>query len=73
MCKTCWRMVPFELQREVYRTVELRGAHVDKTWAEWWRAQALAIAAVKSRQDSKWDRRAYIDREFQTADHLEKR
>lgn len=66
-------MVPYELQREVYRTYELRGDHIDETWAEWWRAAALAIAAVQSKKDSTWDREQYIKREFHVAEQLERK
>lgn len=73
MCKRCWRLVPAEIQREVYRTVELRGDACDATWAPWWRAQALAIAAVHAQVNSEWDREAYIEHEFKIADHLERK
>lgn len=46
MCRPCWAQVPRDIQDEVYRTVVLRGAHCDKSWAPWWRAQARAIAHV---------------------------
>ena len=45
-CRKHWAMVPLPTQREVYRTVKLRGTGVDKTWAPWWRAQAAAESAV---------------------------
>jgi hypothetical protein len=61
------------LQREVYRTVELRGDSIDETWAAWWRAQALAIAAVHVKRDSTWDRDTFVAREFAVADQLEAR
>jgi hypothetical protein len=73
MCRPCWNKVPGEYQREVYRTVKLRGESADQTWAEWWRAAALAIASVQAKRDPQWDRQAYIDREFSTADQLERR
>lgn len=49
MCRRCWSFVPADVQREVYRTVRLRGPAVDHTWAPWWRAQsdACRIAAEK--------------------------
>src|SRR5271166_4951091 len=40
MCRSCWVQVPPDIQAEVYRTVKLRGSHVDASWAPWWRAQA---------------------------------
>lgn len=46
MCRECWARVPADLASEVYRTVKLRGSHVDASWAPWWRAQARAIAHV---------------------------
>lgn len=73
MCKPCWRMVPAEYQREVYRTFEERGPVIDETWASWWRAAALAIAAVQEKRDKTWDRQAYIDREFAVADKFEEK
>jgi hypothetical protein len=45
-CKPHWKMVPADLQQEVYRTVALRGKYVDATWAPRWRAQAKALAAI---------------------------
>lgn len=42
MCRACWSLVSPATQTEVYRTVKLRGPRTDKTWAPWWRAQALA-------------------------------
>ncbi len=43
MCAPCWATVSPATQREVYRTVKLRGKGVDATWAPWWRAQSQAI------------------------------
>lgn len=47
-CRRCWSDVPFDLQKAVYATVNLRkmGGGADATWAPWWRAQAKAIDAV---------------------------
>jgi len=42
LCPACWAHVPGVLQREVHRTVKLRGTTRDHTWAPWWRAQAQA-------------------------------
>lgn len=44
MCKPCWAHVTPPTQKEVYRTVRLRGSYIDASWAPWWRAQAKAIA-----------------------------
>jgi len=66
MCDTCWELVPIDLQREVYRTVKLRGPVVDKTWSPWWRAQARAIHSL-CRNDM------LLTRELAFADELEKR
>ena len=74
MCRTCWSKVPPDLQAEVYRTVKLRGTHVDATWAPWWRAQALAIAHVAMLMKPNEARRdAYLKRELSFADTLEAR
>lgn len=45
-CRGHWAMVPPSIQREVYRTVKLRGPSVDASWAPWWRAQAQATDVV---------------------------
>lgn len=46
-CRKCWALVPPALQAAVYDTVGKRTpGKPDKTWAPWWRAQALAINAV---------------------------
>jgi hypothetical protein len=61
------------MQREVYRTVKMRGKYVDETWAPWWRAQAHAIAHVARMQYT--DKSEAIDRvlkkELAFADQLE--
>ncbi len=72
MCRDCWRQVPKPLQDAVYDTVGLRGAHVDASWAPWWRAQARAISHVaflSHPDEAKRDR--YLDRELRFADSLE--
>jgi hypothetical protein len=74
MCKPCWRQVPRDVQDEVYRTVRLRGKSIDKTWAPWWRAQAMAIAHVAHlREPNEARRDAYLKRALAFADKLEKR
>ena len=70
MCAPCWGRVPPALQREVYRTVKLRGPSVDATWAPWWRAQARAIAAVAFARDVDAERH-YLAHELAFADQLE--
>ncbi len=72
MCRQCWELVPEELQREVYRTVGMRGPYADKTWAPWWRAQARAIAHVAFlRHPSEGLRDKYLERELAFADKLD--
>jgi hypothetical protein len=72
MCSECWELVPLELQREVYRTVVLRGTHCDATWAPWWRAQAKAIAHVAYLNDPNETKRdTYLDRAEEFAAKLE--
>lgn len=74
MCGPCWALVPTVLQREVYRTVKLRGPVADATWAPWWRAQANAIARVAFLVEPDAMRRdAYLDREMAFAETLERR
>ncbi len=73
MCRQCWGLVPIDLQKEVYRTVKLRGQLIDASWAPWWRAQAKAIAHVAflSHPDvQKRDR--YLEREMGVADQMER-
>lgn len=45
-CAPHWAMVPPATQREVYRTVRLRGLRVDASWAPWWRATTTAQVSV---------------------------
>lgn len=74
MCREHWSQVPLDIQKEVYRTVKLRGKSIDTTWAPWWRAQAKAIAHVAflTHPDPvKRDR--YLAREMKFADELEGR
>lgn len=72
MCRVCWSQVPPALQHEVYRTVKLRGSHVNATWAPWWRAQARAVAHVAHLQEPNEERRdAYVAHADRFADRLE--
>ena len=72
-CAPHWRLVPRKIQREVYRTIELRGRLIDETWAPWWRAAHEAIAAVALREGT-WTKEqadAYLEKEHAIADRLE--
>ena len=72
MCGQCWDRVPADLQREVYRTVKLRGPDADASWAPWWRAQARAIAHVAFLVHPDVGKRdAWLAREMRVADSLE--
>jgi hypothetical protein len=72
MCSNCWSKVPADLAAEVYRTVRLRGAEVDASWAPWWRAQAQAIAHVAFLREPNAEKRdKYLKRELDFADSLE--
>jgi ribosome-binding protein aMBF1 (putative translation factor) len=72
MCRTCWALVPPDLQREVYRTVRLRGPDADASWAPWWRAQARAIAHVAFLSHPDVAKRdAYLAREMRVAAEME--
>lgn len=72
MCRPCWSMVPDALRAEVYRTVVLRGRHVDATWAPWWRAQARAIAHVAFLvEPNEAKRDAYLSHALAFADKLD--
>jgi hypothetical protein len=74
MCRPCWSKVPADLQREVYRTVALRGPSCDATWAPWWRASAKAIAHVAHLKEPNEERRdKYLARAMEFADKLESR
>ena len=74
MCRECWALVPPDLQTEVYRTVKLRsGAHVNASWAPWWRAQARAIAHVAMLVEPNEQRRdTYLAHAMATAEKLER-
>lgn len=74
MCGACWSQVPADLQREVNRTVALRAASVDATWAPWWRAQARAVAHVAHLREPNDARRdAYVAKADRFAAVLETR
>lgn len=70
MCRPCWSQVPAELQREVYRTVKLRGPSCDASWAPWWRAQARAIHHVGMLKEPSSKGEAWLARELAFADTL---
>lgn len=73
-CPPHWKLVPKDLQDEVYRTVGKRGKLIDETWAPWWRAQAKAIHAImvaEGRDKERCDR--WLEHEIQIADLMEKR
>lgn len=72
MCRPCWSKVPPDLQREVYRTVKLRGPDCDATWAPWWRAQARAIhhVAMLTEPDAEKGQR-WLERHLLIADGLD--
>lgn len=78
MCATCWATVDSDKQREVYRTVKLRGPYVDHTWAPWWRARAHAIYQAATRRDETNGRAPdprgpkWLKRELAFADKLER-
>jgi hypothetical protein len=73
-CPAHWKLVPPELQREVYATVGKRGKLIDATWAPWWRAQARAIHAIMQAEKrdpvglEKW-----LAHELKVADQMEAR
>lgn len=72
MCRGCWARVPAAMQREVYRTVKLRGPDCDATWAPWWRAQARAIHHVAMLDAIDVERGArWLERELCFAEELE--
>lgn len=74
MCPRCWALVAPEHQREVYRTVGLRGARIDGSWAPWWRAQAQACADVALAKGADPDRvAAKVAHDNAFADRLEKK
>lgn len=72
MCEHHWRLVNPKTQREVYRTVRLRGPLVDASWAAWWRAAHRAIYQVmvcEGCEREKCDR--WLKRQTDFADKLE--
>ncbi len=72
MCRACWALVPAEIQDEVNRTVAMRGAKPDATWAPWWRAQAMAKAAVREIVEGGWGGRGdWLSSQMALADRLE--
>ncbi len=76
MCPPCWQKVLPSTQREVYRTVRLRGPAVNKTWAAWWRAQALATVENARERGVEKDSRGmpleeYLKDAYAFADRLE--
>jgi len=74
MCGPHWAQVPPAMQREVYRTVKLRGPACDASWAPWWRAQAKAIHHVAMLQEPNEAKGArWLAHELQVADTLEAR
>ena len=75
MCRDCWKLVPIDLQAEVYRTEKLRSrGHVNASWAPWWRAQAQAIAHVAILiEPNEKKRDAYLNHALEFADQLERR
>lgn len=73
MCKPCWALVSPATQREVYRTVKLRAASCDASWAPWWRAAHTAmyeVAIAQGHDKEKGD--AWLAREMKIADEMEK-
>lgn len=73
-CGPHWRMVPADIQRDVYATVGKRGKLIDATWAPWWRAQTRAIHAIMKAEGRDPEKLAqWFDREMETARKLEVR
>ena len=65
ICRSCWRLVPPDIQAEVSRNA---------TWAPWWRAQARAVASVANLAEPNEARKAaYLARAMTFADTLEAR
>lgn len=80
-CRACWALVSPETQREVYRTVKLRGPDCDHTWAAWWRAshRAMYEIAIAQGLDGRenehgncWSASTWLERQMETADELER-
>lgn len=73
MCIACWRLVSPPLQREVYRTVKMRGRFIDETWAPWWRASHRAIVEVATKDGHDGERLdRYLTQAMTFADELER-
>lgn len=70
-CRSCWAQIPSDLQRAVYSTVRARGAHVDASWAPWWRAQGRAIAAVLRAKGDTIAAEKHLTRELVFAERLD--
>lgn len=74
MCRAHWGSVDAATQREVYRTVALRGPSVDASWAPWWRAAHRAIAqALRAGGADEARVTKYLDYHTRFADNLEGR
>ena len=74
MCPAHWRLVPDDIQREVYATVGKRGRLIDASWAAWWRAQTKATHAVMQAEGREPEKLArWFEREMRVADEMEKR
>ena len=80
MCRECWTLVSPETQREVYRTVKLRGPDCDHTWAAWWRASHTAIYEVAIAQGldgreneagNRWSAQRWLEHQMEVAAELE--
>ena len=80
MCRGCWGLVSPETQREVYRTVKLRGPDCDHTWAAWWRASHRAMYEVALAQgldgksngpDTTFSALRWLQHQMKIADELE--
>lgn len=73
-CAPHWRLVPADIQREVYATVGKRGKLIDASWAPWWRAQTKAIHAIMQAEGRDAEKLAkWFEREMKTADAMEAR
>jgi hypothetical protein len=74
MCPAHWRLVPFEIQGEVYATVGKRGKLIDASWAPWWRARTKAIHAIMKAEGRDPERiERWFELAMRTADALEAR
>ncbi len=71
-CAPHWRLVPADIQREVYATVGKRGKLIDASWAPWWRAQAKAIHAIMQAEGRDAEKLAkWFAHEMKVADQME--